>query len=543
MYAIGIDTGGTYTDSVVVNSESGEIVATAKAPTTHYRLSDGLEASLAKVMENSGIDPSQVKTISVSTTLATNAVVEGKGARVGLFMIGPVKAVKLPVVTVRYITGGHKFSGEEDDPLDLESLVDGIADMRDHVDAYAVCSAMSFNNPTHELVAAKAIGLTDPKTVFCSHQISSKAGQAERAATAVLNARLMPVMEKFLEGVSSALIRCKLGGSVVVIRGNATPMSMQDAVSRAAETFASGPASTAYYGSLFAPDENALIVDVGGTTTDVTLIRNSKPTINENGSVIGEWETHVEAVEMFTVGIGGDSYVKVSESGMLNTGPARVVPLSMAGDIPDPAKWMGKGHESRLIKAGPAATEAGDDKVLAALLSEGPATYGELIRKLEIPDIRLSSMIEGLVREQLAEEIGFTPTDALHVQGRLELGDVQKALAGAAALGAEYAEDAQDFARRVLDSVSQKIENAMLEHIVRKEIGGNMAGIVAGRSASSLVSFKAKLNLPIVGIGAPASYLLPEVATRLETEAFFPDHHEVGNALGAVMMALKESQQ
>lgn len=543
MYAIGIDTGGTYTDAVIVNAETGDIIASAKAPTTHYKLSVGLENSLALVMEKSGIEPSEVGTVAVSTTLATNAIVEDKGAKVGLFMIGPVKAVRLPVVTVHYVTGGHKFSGKEEDPLDIESLVDGINDMRGYVDSYAVCAAMSFKNPDHELVSAKAISLADPgKTVFCSHQVSTKAGQAERAATAVLNARLMPVMQKFLEGVGAALIRSNLGGSVVVIRGNATSMSMDEAVSRAAETFASGPASTAYYGSLYAPDKNSLIVDVGGTTTDVTLIKDSKPTINENGSIIGEWETHIEAVEMFTVGIGGDSYVKITDAGMLRTGPARVVPLSMAGDIPDPAEWMGKGDESRLIKVGPAATEPGDDKILKTLFADGPATYGELIRRLGIPDISLGSLIESLVRDQLVEEVGFTPTDALHVLGRLELGDASKAVAGAAALGAEYGEDAKVFAKRALDAVSKKIENAMLEHIVRKEIGGNMAGIVAGRSASPLVSFKASLNLPIIGIGAPASYLLPEVAERLETNVYFPEYHEVGNALGAVMMALKESK-
>lgn len=543
MYAIGIDTGGTYTDSVVVDAESGEIIASAKAPTTHYKLSVGLENSLELVMKKSGIEPSEVKLVSVSTTLATNAVVEDKGAKVGLFMIGAAKRLRLPAVAINFITGGHKFSGAEDDPLDIEALVDGINDIRDYVDSYAVCAAMSFKNPAHELVAAKAINMTDPgKTVFCSHEISSKAGQVERAATAVLNARLMPVMKKFLEGVSSALISCRLGGSVVVIRGNATTMSMEEAVSRAAETFASGPASTAYYGSLYAPEENSLIVDVGGTTTDVTLIKNSKPTINENGSIIGEWETHVEAVEMFTVGIGGDSYIKITDSGLLSTGPSRVVPLSMAGDIPDPKEWMGKGNDSRLIKLGPAAKDAGDDKILKSLFDDGPATYGALIEKLGIPDISLGSMVEALVRDQMVEEVGFTPTDALHVQGKIKIGDTSKAVAGAAALAEFFDEDAMSFAGRVIEAVCAKIENAMLEHLVRKEIGGNMAGIVAGRSASPLVSFKASLNLPIVGIGAPASYLLPEVAERLETKAYFPEFHEVGNALGAVRMALKESK-
>ncbi|CCO23872.1 hydantoinase/oxoprolinase N-terminal domain-containing protein [Maridesulfovibrio hydrothermalis] len=536
-YAIGIDTGGTYTDTVVVNCADSSVVATAKSPTTHHDLSLGLASSLDKAMTASGINPDEVNLVSVSTTLATNAVVENKGARVGLFMIGSVKALKLPVVTMRFVKGGHKITGAEDDPLDIESLVDGVNDMRGHVDSYAVCAAMSFKNPAHELIAQKAISLTDPNPVFCSHTISTRAGQRERAATAVLNARLMPVMKEFLAGVGKALDERKLGSAVVVVRGNATSMSMDDAVSRAAETFASGPASTAYYGSIYSPARDALIVDVGGTTTDVTLIRDFRPTIEESGSIIGEWETHVEAVEMFTVGVGGDSFSRITRSGNLEVGPGRVMPLCMAGDIPAPEKWIGRGHDSHLIKAGPAAGE-NDSSVLAYLRENGAATFTQIMEGLEVGEIKLGGMVEKLVRAQFIDEVGFTPTDALHVLGKIDIGDGEKSVAAAKVLGAELGLDAQGFADKVLAETRLKIENAMLEHIVRKEIGGNMAGIVAGRSASPLVRFEVSLNLPIVGIGAAAGMLLPEVAHRLHTEAVFPDHHEVGNALGAVRMAL-----
>ncbi|WP_320172470.1 hydantoinase/oxoprolinase family protein [Maridesulfovibrio sp.] len=537
-YAIGIDTGGTYTDTVVLNCADSSVVATAKSPTTHHDLSLGLASSLDKAMQESGVKPEDVKLVSVSTTLATNAVVEDKGARVGLFMIGAPRALKLPVVTVRFVDGGHKITGAEDDPLNIEALVDGINDMRGHVDAYAVCGAMSIKNPAHEQIAAKAISLTDPKPVFCSHTISTRAGQKERAATAVLNARLMPVMAEFLAGVGKTLDDRGLGGSVVVVRGNATPMSMEDAVQRAADTFASGPASTAYYGSIYSPEKDALIVDVGGTTTDVTLIRDGKPTINDDGSIIGECETHVEAVEMFTVGVGGDSFSRINRSGRLEVGPARVIPLCMAGEIPAPSGWIGKGHDSHLIKIGPSSASCDEDSVLEFLTENGPSTFSRIMKQLDMGEIRLGGHLSALVREQVVEEAGFTPTDALHVLGELSIGDARVSVEAAEVLGKEFGLDAEGFARKVLAETRLKIENAMLEHIVRKEIGGNMAGIIAGRSASPLVSFEASLNLPIVGIGAAAGKLLPEVAEKLHTVAVFPEHHEVGNALGAVKMAL-----
>ncbi len=536
-YAIGIDTGGTYTDTVVLDCADMSVVATAKSPTTHHDLSIGLSSSLDKAMSESGINPDDVNLVSVSTTLATNAIVENKGARVGLFMIGPAKALKLPVVTMRFVQGGHKITGAEDDPLDIESLVDGLQDMRGHVDSYAVCAAMSFKNPAHELIAEKAISLTDPKPVFCSHTISTRAGQKERAATAVLNARLMPVMKEFLAGVGKALDERGLGRSVVVVRGNASSMSMEDAVQRAAETFASGPASTAYYGSIYSPEKDALIVDVGGTTTDVTLIRDSRPTIQESGSIIGEWETHVEAVEMFTVGVGGDSFSRINRSGKLEVGPGRVVPLCMAGDIPAPSEWIGQGHDSHLIKVGPAADKF-DDAAIEFLKENGPSTFTRMMEGLGVGEIKLTGLVSTLVREQIVEEVGFTPTDALHVLGELAIGDASVSIEAAKVLGTVSGLDAEGFARMVLEETRVKIENAMLEHIVRKEIGGNMAGIIAGRSSSPLVSFEPSLNLPIVGIGAAAGKLLPEVAERLHTTAVFPEHHEVGNALGAIKMAL-----
>ncbi len=121
-------------------------------------------------------------------------MVEDKGARVGLFIIGFAKPFDLPVFSVKHIEGGRDHMGKEEKPLDVEALLDGVIDFKEQVEAYAVSSAMSIVNPAHELVAAKAIGLTDPKPVFCSHQISDRAGVRERAAAAVLNASLMPVI-------------------------------------------------------------------------------------------------------------------------------------------------------------------------------------------------------------------------------------------------------------------------------------------------------------------------------------------------------------
>ncbi|MFW6242145.1 MAG: hydantoinase/oxoprolinase N-terminal domain-containing protein, partial [Thermodesulfobacteriota bacterium] len=132
--AVGLDTGGTFTDAVLVEMKGGRVLKTAKHPTTHHRLGLGISRALEAV--TAGVPPERVRRMAFSTTLATNAVVEGQGARVGLLVIGDVKTFDLPVVSVRYVDGGHDHLGREVRPLDLEALTDALAELAGHVDAY-----------------------------------------------------------------------------------------------------------------------------------------------------------------------------------------------------------------------------------------------------------------------------------------------------------------------------------------------------------------------------------------------------------------------
>lgn len=170
---IGIDTGGTYTDAIVLDRSSGQVMAAVKTPTTAHDPAIGIGRSLEMALRASAVDPGSVKLVTVSTTLATNALVEGKGAEVGLFVIGHDNRLRVPAADMRFIPGGHKARGVESEPLGMNFLVDGIAAMKDRVDAYAICAMLAFKDPTHELVAARAIELVDPKPVFCSHQAST----------------------------------------------------------------------------------------------------------------------------------------------------------------------------------------------------------------------------------------------------------------------------------------------------------------------------------------------------------------------------------
>ena len=541
-YIIGIDTGGTYTDAVLIDRQSLQVVATAKKPTTHHDLAIATGQALTELFRQSGVAPGQIASLAVSSTLATNSVVENKGARVVLLVIGYVRHFKLPVKAVVFIKGGHTITGQEEEPLDLEYLVEIVHNLKDEVDAYGVCSAMAMHNPAHELVAEKAIAMIDAKPVFCSHRISSIAGMKERAATAGLHAKLMPIMEEYINGVSAAMAQLDLNCPVYIISGNGRTISARTAIDHAGLTVASGPACTAHFGALHS-QADSLVVDVGGTTTDIALIRGGKPILTADGCKIGDWQTHVEAVDMVTGGIGGDSYARIDEHGVLHLGPGRVVPLAMAEGLASPEDWLGSGDQGKLIQLRTDLPIEGGDEILTHLRRFGHATPLELRQATGLSGIPMEQSLEQLARRQLISEIGFTPTDALHVLGRLDIGNRQMAIRAATILGRIVGQTAEEFSKGVVTMAEKRIETLILDYVINHHWGKSLTGFLAERDDHPVLGVEFSLKIPLIGIGAAARLLLPEVAARLRTTLSFPDNCEVGNAIGAAMIGATEVDQ
>jgi N-methylhydantoinase A/oxoprolinase/acetone carboxylase beta subunit len=538
IYGIGIDTGGTYTDAVLFDLREHQVISASKRPTVHHCLERSIVQALDDIFP---VDNAQsVRKISFSTTLATNAIAEGRISKVGLIVIGQVKPFDAPVVLVRYVEGGHDHLGQEVLPLNVEQIVDAVHSFKGHVDAYAVAASLSIENQTHEQVAAKAIELIDRKPVVCSSDVSSKAGISERAVTAVLHASLMPVIQGFVTQVNQLKNDRFVTADMRIIKGDATGDDLTQAVARAASTVASGPAATAYFGARSAAAKLAMVVDVGGTTTDITFIKNGKPVISNEGSLIDRWQTHIDAVDMHTVGIGGDSLVRLNRSGQLAVGPLRVQPLAMAQEVPDPASWIGAENRSRWIfnvNSNEPDQPAALDPVVAHLLCEKGATPADMIAQLGMSDFGLDRRLEVLAFNSQISAVGFTPTDALHVLGKSQLGDAAASIAGARILADLRGETIEAFSNAVLDATHQKIADAILTYAFKKQTGNSIEAVTSLNQDAWLVSCRFKLEVPIVGIGAAARHLLLEVADRLHTQAIFPSHFEVGNALGAIMIA------
>lgn len=537
-YCVGIDTGGTYTDAALVDTLSGRVVASNKARTTPHDLSIGVGKALSGLLHQ-GVQPAEITRLAVSTTLATNAVVEGRGARVGLFVLGYVRHFKLPVVANIFLKGGHTITGEEEQTLDIESLVDMLPTLASEVDCYAVCGAMSIKNPTHELVVQEAISLIDPKPVFCSHLVSSHPGILERSATACLHARLAPLMTDFLASIQRSMQTAGLHCPVTIICGNGKGTALDRIVDQAATTMASGPAATARFGAAGGP-QTALVVDVGGTTTDVCLIKDGAPLLNREGCTIGQWRTHVEAVDMHTSGGGGDSHIVCQQDGRISLKLSRVQPLAMTPNLPDPSQWLDLETDSYLVMpvAGLNREILLADPLLAYLDQHGPTPPSRLAAQTGISGITLEKRLERLGFLQQIVVTGFTPTDALHCLGLLQLGDGEASRAGAMVLAQQMHLPVDTFCQNVVAATEAAIETIILTYLGRTVWQGNLSTPFLNHLDNELFSVHFALKLPIVGIGAAARSFLPGVAKRLGTTVSFPEHCEVGNAIGAALIGM-----
>jgi N-methylhydantoinase A/oxoprolinase/acetone carboxylase beta subunit len=560
---LGIDTGGTYTDGVLLEYHSRQVLASHKSLTTKRDFSIGIE----QVIEGIHIDdPAAIKMVSVSTTLATNAIAEGKGKRVALLLIGYdpdlVSSFKMEkrfaTPHYHYFAGGHDLYGREKEELDLPAILAKVTQIKGQVDALAVSSYFSPLNPEHENRAYEAITGICNLPIVLGHQLSTKLGSIERATTAALNASLLAVLQDFVIAVRRAMGRRHIDAPLMVVRGDGTLMSDEFAARSPVETIHSGPAASAMGGRFLSRLDDILIVDVGGTTTDLALIENGQVTVSEDGATVSDYKTAVQAANLLSIALGGDSHIKLNNDRHIIIGPERVTPLAyLAWQYPSVENqlralsrrtWTHAGPDWLeywfLLREPPANLQLNErERQLVNILRKDPVPVPDLLKQLSLLHVTQIGA-ENLQRLEIIGKSSLTPTDLIHVEGGYTPWSVAAAGYGLQAFSRYRFSEPDETRAVVWLQITETIIEAIVSFLSGKKLYHSLKAnddkigswffhnSIYNTHPHLETSFR--LRYPIIGIGAPASMFLKKVADILNTELLLPEHHQVANAVGAI---------
>ena len=297
---LGVDTGGTYTDAVVLDADTHRVLSSAKALTTRHDLAEGVSNAMAAISE--AFEPEHVSLVSVSTTLATNAVVEGHGSPILVFLVGFDDAMVArtgiedsfrDAVVVR-LDGGHDHYGTETAPLDLQGATAAIAAHGSDVRAVAVASTFAVRNPTHEHVLRDLVVEQTEVPVTVSSALSESLDAPRRALTTALNARLLSRISDLVDAVHRSLNDLGISAPVMVAKGDGSLAAADSVARRPIETVLSGPAASIVGAAALTGLDDFVLSDIGGTTTDVGLLGMVAPDWfrTAHGSAAGgRWST------------------------------------------------------------------------------------------------------------------------------------------------------------------------------------------------------------------------------------------------------------
>jgi N-methylhydantoinase A len=354
---IGIDVGGTFTDVVLVDERAGAFHYT-KTPTTHHDLAEGVLKGLKEILEMTETSMGDVDYLIHGTTIGTNAIVEGKGARVGLITTAGFEDVleirrvarpkeaafdfgadNPPPLVPRYLRKGVverlNSRGEVVTPLDEASVRRVVAYFKEQsVEAVVISLLFSFLNPSHEKAAARISLERLPQIpVSLSSEVCPEFREYERTCTTVMNGYLGPVIGRYMDNLTARLREDYGDATLHIMQSNGGTMTARVAKDNASQLINSGPAGgaiAAAFVSRLTGNDMAVGADMGGTTFDISIIDKNLPKTTTWGGVTN-YPIKLPMVDMKTIGAGGGSIAWVDVGGVLNVGP------HSAGSDPGPA--------------------------------------------------------------------------------------------------------------------------------------------------------------------------------------------------------------
>ena len=551
---LGIDAGGTFTDAVLYDFSTRKVLSKAKSPTTRPDLTIGIRGAM------DGLDPDQlrrVQLVSLSTTLATNAIVEDRGRVCGLVLIGydDHEGARVAVTPKRVIPGRHDIIGREVEAMDEEALMRVLPELvEEGAEAIAISSYLSVRNPDHELRAREiAEGIVD-LPIVCGHELTNELNAIRRAITAGLNGRLIPIIEGLIRSVKTAMAGRGVDAPLMIVKGDGTLMSEDLARGRPIETILSGPAASVSGARYLTHEPEAVVVDIGGTTTDIARLSEGAPVLRPKGASVGIWSTSAAAVDITTFGLGGDSYIQIDRKERVQVGPRRVLPLSylsaseanvaehldeLITDESSYSIYVQPADFFMLVRSPDGLPLSQEEREIVDLLSGGAHSRYRMSECLACshPSLLHVDRLEAL---GIIHRAALTPTDILHAEGMFTRWDARAAQMGLALYAKRLNLGQRELAEQVRSEITRQLVGKILFAETGLDLGGGDASgpaileNIVSEAEGQPVAFRAKLRKPIIGIGAPVDTMLPSAAELLGTRSVVPEHVEVANAIGAI---------
>lgn len=471
---LGLDVGGTFTDAVIIDGY--RVIASAKKRTTKDNLMHGIGEALDAVLQN--CDTSLINQVTLSTTVVTNTIVEGKEQPVDLYVVtGPGRNVDdiFPVSPI-YLQGytDHRGIVVERTPADAVRGIANMVQARSGTDLAAVSAKFGVRNPQEELSITEELKNTY-HTISNGSLLSGSLNFPRRTISAYFNSAVTPVFTVFKKNVEDALSARNILAPLHILKADGGSLPMEHMVSRPVETAFTGPAATVLGLSALGVigNKHTVALDIGGTTTDISLWKYGKPLMTKNGVSIREYPSAVRSFAVTSVGIGGESVIRL-KNGNLTVGPERVGPSVALGGI-----------EPTL----------GD-----ALIVLGHANYG---------DFNLASR----ALQDLADAIQATLRS-----NNVNTSNNQLTLI----------KTASDVARLIVEKALQTIQHGINE-VVKVE---NKRPIYV---VADIVNPDVFVPEHIVVVGGTAPSLGPSIGEYLELPVTIPENAAVANAIGAAL--------
>ncbi|HBT49617.1 MAG TPA: methylhydantoinase [Caldanaerobacter subterraneus] len=339
---IGLDMGGTNIDGVIV--EKGKIIKTIKKPTNRENLFNSIWTALKELL--SGYDNTKIERINLSTTVSTNAIVENKLSPVGM-IIQPGPGLPYDFLACGdenvFISGYIDHRGEIIKDFNLFEIENAIKLFKEkNIKAYAVVTKFSIRNPSIEIKIKEILENEIPNSfVTMGHTISGKLNFPRRVYTSYLNSAVHSIFNEFLNNIKKSLEKEGINAPVFILKADGGTMNISTAEKKPVETILSGPAASLMgINAMLPTNEDAILLDIGGTTTDIFFLADGVPLFEPWGIRIGKYKTLIRAIYSVSIGLGGDSSICV-RNGRIKIGPQREgVPYAFGGPKPTPTDAM-----------------------------------------------------------------------------------------------------------------------------------------------------------------------------------------------------------